>query len=283
MFIRGCLIGVFDLLNVRDIDLIDQAASECDHLQLLLLDDDDAWQITQRRPVVALEERARLVSHVRGVDQVSTFRPELGEAIEADRIWVSDDSRDVAVRSSRLLHPRRRTVSTILRRALFGEHHTTADEVEHLLHKPQSNAVGEATGGLTGYVPGAWDMFHVGHLNILERARSGCDRLVVGVVTDQVLFDAKAKWPIVPLEERMELVSRLDLVDEVVPDLSSDKLVAWEALHFDILFKGDDWRGTPKGERLERDLGAKGVTVQYFPYTQSTSSTALRTLITQAS
>ncbi len=130
-----------------------------------------------------------------------------------------------------------------------------------------------------GYVPGAWDMFHVGHLNILLRARERCDRLVVGVVTDDALYAAKSKNPMVPFEERMEIVRHLDMVDEVTTDFSSNKLEVWSRVGFDVLFKGDDWRGTPKGERLEQDMASVGVRVCYFPYTAHTSSTLLRSIL----
>jgi glycerol-3-phosphate cytidylyltransferase len=136
-----------------------------------------------------------------------------------------------------------------------------------------------AEGGVTGYVPGAWDMFHIGHLNIMLRARERCSRLVVGVVTDEALFQAKGKYPIVPLAERMEMVAQLDLVDQVVPDFSSNKLEVWERVGFDVLFKGDDWRGTPKGDKLEATMRSVGVEVQYFPYTAHTSSSLLRSLL----
>jgi len=132
-----------------------------------------------------------------------------------------------------------------------------------------------------GYVPGAWDMFHIGHLNILARAREHCDLLIAGVVTDEVVFAAKNKYPIVPFAERMEVVGAIDLVDDVVPDFASDKLDAWRRNQFHVIFKGDDWRGTTKGERLESDMRGVGVEVFYFPYTAHTSSTALRTLITE--
>ncbi|MFC7623331.1 adenylyltransferase/cytidyltransferase family protein [Microlunatus sp. GCM10028923] len=133
---------------------------------------------------------------------------------------------------------------------------------------------------LVGYVPGAWDMFHIGHLNILQRARAHCDRLIVGVVTDEVLESAKGKRPVVPLVERLEVVGALDLVDEVVVDHASDKLDAWRRYGFDVIFKGDDWRGTPKGDRLEQAMASVGVIVRYFPYTAHTSSTVLRTTVT---
>jgi glycerol-3-phosphate cytidylyltransferase len=132
---------------------------------------------------------------------------------------------------------------------------------------------------VTGYVPGAWDMFHIGHLNILLRARARCDYLIVGVVTDETLLAAKGRLPIIPLDERMDLVRSMSIVDRVVVDTSSNKIEAWKANGFDVLFKGDDWRGTTKGARLEEQMASVGVDVHYFPYTTQTSSTKLRSLI----
>ena len=136
---------------------------------------------------------------------------------------------------------------------------------------------------LVGYVPGAWDMFHIGHLNILRRAKEHCDHLIAGVVLDEVVAQAKNKWPVVPHAERREIVAHIECVDEVVDDLSSDKFVMWQQLGFDVLFKGDDWKGTPKGDRLESSLGAVGVRVVYFPYTVHTSSTKLRLALSAVS
>jgi len=136
------------------------------------------------------------------------------------------------------------------------------------------------TGPVIGYVPGAWDMFHIGHLNILLRSRQRCDRLIVGVVTDDALYAAKHKYPMVPLDERMEVVRHLDLVDDVVVDFGS-KLDVWHRVRFDVLFKGDDWRGTAKGDKLEADMATVGVEVRYFPYTAHTSSTQLRAMLAE--
>lgn len=136
---------------------------------------------------------------------------------------------------------------------------------------------------VVGYVPGAWDMFHVGHLNILLRAREQCDRLVVGVVTDEALLQAKGQYPVVPLAERSEIVRHLSMVDDVVTDFSANKLEVWERVGFDVLFKGDDWRGTAKGHKLEADMVTVGVTVVYFPYTVHTSSSLLRSVLQERS
>lgn len=127
-----------------------------------------------------------------------------------------------------------------------------------------------------GYAPGVYDMFHIGHLNILRRAAERCDRLVAGVVSDEMALQAKGRLPVVPLAERLEIVRSIDCVDDVWAETVPDKLDTWRDVRFDILFKGDDWRGTPKGRRLERDFAAVGVAVVYLPYTLHTSSTLLR-------
>ena len=129
---------------------------------------------------------------------------------------------------------------------------------------------------VTGYAPGAYDLFHIGHLNILRHAAAHCDRLVAGVVSDEMLLLTKGRAPVVPLRERMEIVRNLCCVDAVHAEVVPDKLDTWREVGFDVIFKGDDWRGTAKGERLERDFSAVGVEVRYFPYTMHTSSTVLR-------
>ncbi len=135
---------------------------------------------------------------------------------------------------------------------------------------------------VVGYAPGAYDLFHIGHLNILRAARVRCDRLVVGVATDDALVAMKGRPPVIPLAERMEIVASLRFVDEVVPDVAQDKRVAWRARPFDVLFKGTDWQGTPKGVRLETEMAEVGATVVYLPYTPSTSSSMLRDFLTAA-
>lgn len=133
---------------------------------------------------------------------------------------------------------------------------------------------------LVGYAPGAYDLFHVGHLNILKHAKSQCDVLIAGVVSDEKCFQTKGVRPFVPLVERAEIVRHIVYVDQVYEEHVPTKLDAWRDLHFDRLFKGDDWRGTAKGERLERDFAAVGVKVVYFPYTVHTSSSMLRRALT---
>jgi len=136
--------------------------------------------------------------------------------------------------------------------------------------------------GLIGYAPGVYDMFHVGHLNILRQARNQCDFLIAGVVSDEMCELAKGRPPIVPLGERLEIVRHISYVDEAVAEIVPDKLETWEAVRFDVIFKGDDWRGTAKGRKLEQDFAEVGVEVVYFPYTVHTSSSLLRRALSGA-
>jgi cytidyltransferase-like protein len=119
-------------------------------------------------------------------------------------------------------------------------------------------------------------MFHIGHLNLLRRARAQCDRLVVGVSTDELVMRHKNKRPVVPFEERLEIVRSIRFVDDVVVQETMDKLHAWELVGFDRLFVGNDYVGSAMWERFEREFPKLGVEIVYFPYTTHTSSTLLR-------
>ncbi|CUW26538.1 cytidyltransferase [Streptomyces sp. FBKL.4005] len=127
-----------------------------------------------------------------------------------------------------------------------------------------------------GFAPGVYDLFHIGHLNILRQARRHCDRLIAGVTSDDLVERLKGRPPVVPLIERLEIVGSLRCVDLAVVESEEDKLEMWKQIGFHVIFKGDDWRGTPKWESLERRFAEVGVEVVYFPYTMHTSSTLLR-------
>ncbi|MHA3725141.1 adenylyltransferase/cytidyltransferase family protein [Leucobacter sp. HY1910] len=127
-----------------------------------------------------------------------------------------------------------------------------------------------------GYAAGAFDLFHVGHLNLLRHARNQCDFLIAGVVSDEMLLISKNCETVIPTEERAEIVRHIDCVDRVYVERQPDKLATWRELKFTHFFKGDDWRGTPKGDLLEQRFAQVGVEVVYFPYTAHTSSTVLR-------
>tara|TARA_B100000902_G_C27225255_1_gene871815 strand:+ start:940 stop:1353 length:414 start_codon:yes stop_codon:yes gene_type:complete len=130
-----------------------------------------------------------------------------------------------------------------------------------------------------GYTTGVFDLFHIGHLNILKRAKLECDYLIVGITSDELALSAKKQKPVIPFQERMEIVESIKFVDEVVPQTSYDKMEAWNNLKFDMMFVGDDWKGTEQWNKIEKDFNQYGVEIIYFPYTSHTSSTILREIL----
>lgn len=125
-----------------------------------------------------------------------------------------------------------------------------------------------------GYTSGVFDLFHIGHLNLLRNARAMCDRLVVGVTTDDLSL-YKGKVPLIPLQDRMEIVRAIEYVDAVVPQETMDKVTMVQKLKADVMFVGDDWYATERWEQFERELADVGVQVVYFPYTKGISSTKI--------
>jgi glycerol-3-phosphate cytidylyltransferase len=256
----GRLTGAFDLVTVAQLDVIEQARGRCGRLVARVHTDEQVERLEGLAPVMPLDERVRLVAALRDVDDVD---------VSADDTWLDESVRGLAYVFADATSPTR---AEVLRPRA---HSRVLPDVGDLLVRTTA----DDPGARTGYVPGGWDMFHIGHLRILERARAQCDRLVVGVVTDEALVQAKGKPPMVPFAQRAAVVAAVGLVDEVVADVSSNKLLAWERVGFDVLFKGDDWRGTPKGDRLEAEMATVGVELRYFPYTPHTSSTALRSVL----
>ena len=125
-----------------------------------------------------------------------------------------------------------------------------------------------------GYTTGVFDLFHIGHLNLLRKAKAQCDYLIVGVSTDDLVM-YKNKRAVIPFEERMEIVKAIRYVDQVVPQLNMDKMEAWRQYKFNVMFVGDDWKGTDKWNKIEEEMNSVGVKIVYFPYTKGTSSTLI--------
>ena len=125
-----------------------------------------------------------------------------------------------------------------------------------------------------GYTSGVYDLFHIGHLNLLRNAKGMCDKLIVGVTTDELVI-YKNKKAVIPFHERMEIVRSIRYVDSVVPQEDMDKFEMWKKLKFDVMFVGDDWYASDKWEELEKQFKEVGVRIVFFPYTKGTSSTLL--------
>ncbi|GMW01168.1 MAG: cytidyltransferase [Candidatus Hydrogenedentota bacterium] len=132
-----------------------------------------------------------------------------------------------------------------------------------------------------GYTTGVYDLFHIGHLNILKNAKAMCDKLIVGVTTDELMWEYKKRKPVIPFFERSEIVRNIRYVDAVVPQTTMDKFGAWEKLKFDVMIVGDDWHQTAKWQDIEAKFNEVGVRIIYFPYTQGTSSTMINQILVQ--
>ena len=127
-----------------------------------------------------------------------------------------------------------------------------------------------------GYTSGVYDMFHIGHLNILRRAKEQCDYLIVGVSTDELVQHDKHKTPIIPFEDRCAIIEAIKYVDKVVPQHDKNKFAAWEKYHFNKMFVGSDWKGTPQWQAFEEQFAPVGVEIIYLDHTDGISTTILR-------
>jgi glycerol-3-phosphate cytidylyltransferase len=126
---------------------------------------------------------------------------------------------------------------------------------------------------IIGYTTGVFDMFHIGHLHLLKKAKHHCDYLIVGVSTDELVESYKGKTPIIPFNHRFEIVNSLEVVDEVVVQADRDKIKQFHEINYDVLFVGDDWKGTPIFDEVEAELTRFNAEIKYFEYTRDVSST----------
>lgn len=132
---------------------------------------------------------------------------------------------------------------------------------------------------IIGYTTGVYDMFHIGHLNVIQRARRLCDYLIVGVSTDELVQQEKNKTPVIPYEERAAIVAALKYVDKVIPQVDKNKMAAWERYHFNKMFVGSDWKGTSQWQKFEAQFTPLGVDIIYLTHTDGISSTKLTNVI----
>lgn len=129
-----------------------------------------------------------------------------------------------------------------------------------------------------GYTQGVFDMFHAGHLNLINRAKEQCERLIVGVNSDALVLEYKQRSPVIGQEQRKYIVENIKAVDEAIIAGSLDKVEMLSLLHFNAVFIGDDWKGNERWKKTEQDLGKHHVDVVYLPYTKDISSTILKPL-----
>lgn len=134
-----------------------------------------------------------------------------------------------------------------------------------------------------GYTTGVFDLFHIGHLNILKNAKSQCEYLIVGVSTDELVAKYKNKLPVIPYNQRAEIISSIKYVDMVVPQVSLDKMDAYNKFKFNVLFHGDDWKNSDLYEEIEKELKKHGVDIVFIPHTDGISTTIIKKMIVDKS
>lgn len=127
-----------------------------------------------------------------------------------------------------------------------------------------------------GFTSGVYDLFHIGHLNLLRSAKAQCEKLIVGVSSDELVSSYKGRSPVIPFSERLEIVKSIRYVDGVIAQIDFDRIAIWKQLGFDAMFIGDDWKGSDRWNQYEHDFSDKGVSIIYLRYTQTISSTILK-------
>lgn len=261
---RGLITGNFDMFNVRHLDYIRRAKEWCDYLLVGIYTDEYKINDTALQSIIPFADRARIVQSVCYVDEVIPI-----DNNHFKSVWEAhpfDVFFEVSVKGA---EPNV---------ALFGELKTsivTLNETITPLEVPTDHI--EIQGGdIVGYTTGVFDMFHVGHLNILERAKAQCDFLIVGVSTDENVVSYKHKRPVIPFEERAAIISSICYVDAVVPQRSMDKFAAWENLRFNVMFHGDDWKGSAMFNEVEMKLKSVGCEMRFLPHTDGISTSILR-------
>lgn len=232
----GFIHGSFDMFNVEDLKAIEKAKEQCECLVVGVYSDEMMSTISQRASIVPCESRIKIVKAINGVDKV---------------IEISEEQQ---------LEQKQN-----LKAMIQGEDLESSQKI-------QKNAVKYKI----GFIQGTFDMFHIGHLRLIERAKNQCEQLIVGVNTDELVQVYKKKTPIVPFEDRKRIVAAIKGVDRAIGMQDRNKIKAARDLGFNALIMGSDWKGTEFYNIMEEELKQIGVDIVYLPYTQGISSTILR-------
>ena len=255
--------GTYDMFHIGHLNLLNQAKEFCDILVVGVDSDALVNAYKHKHPVIGENERREIVANVKTVDKaliVHTLdKVELLKSIKFDAIFIGDDWKG---------NPRwERTEKALL---------DVGIPTIYLSHTGKLHVDKISDGFKIGYTTGCFDMFHIGHLNILRRAKELCDFLIVGVSTDELIQSYKHKTPIIPFADRCKIVAACRYADAVVPQANRDKIAAFEKYKFDVMFVGSDWKGNALFNEVEGYLNTHGAEVVYFPYTEGISSSILR-------
>lgn len=236
----GFIHGIFDMFSAKDLKRIQEAKENCETLVVGVYTDEMALAKEGRPVVIHCEDRKRIVNAIKGVSAV------------------------VEIESIEQLKGRREDLKTMVKQKLLQK-----DETVDEINKKYK----------IGFIQGTFDMFHFGHLNLINRAKTQCEELIVGVNTDELVKMYKDKTPIVSFEDRKAIVGAIKGVNQVIGMEDRNKIKAARKIGFNALIMGNDWEGTEFYNIMEEELRGLGVEVVYLPYTQGISSTKLRKAI----
>ena len=264
----GYALGVYDMFNAGHLNFLKRARELCEYLIVGVSTDDFAQADNHQSPIIHFEDRARIVRAVRYVDEViPQYNKDIitvFQTLHFDVLFLGEDWQ-MSLHSKELVH----------QLALAG--------VEVVSISPNAgNPIKAYCANITapdhiniGYTQGTFDLFHIGHLNLLEHAHEHCDYLIVGVNADALVADYKHKHPVVGECERAEVLGGMSVVDEVHIVTTLDKLDAHIKFNFNTIFIGDDWKGNPRWEQTCIEMGNIGVEVKFLPHTDGVSTTQL--------
>lgn len=278
--IVGFTTGIFDMFNIRHLNILEKAKSMCDYLIVGVSTDELVRKEKNKSPIIPFSERAEIVKAIRYVDQVI---PQIDEnKIDAwtnchfDKIFVDPDLHGA---SQGKLFEEEFTSRGVEIVYISHTNGITTSQLTDFMEKElyEINIINrDADEGVRiGYTTGVFDLFHIGHLNIIRRAKERCGKLIVGVSTDDAVVSYKHKVPTVSFSERIQIVKAIRYVDYVVAQAEMDKFKAWEKLHYNVMFHGSDWKNSDMYNEIEAKLNKVGVNVEFLPHTDGVSSTIL--------
>lgn len=276
--IIGYTTGVFDMFHIGHLNILRRAKEQCDYLIVGVSTDELVVQEKNKKPIIPFEDRCAIIDAIRYVDKVVPQKDKdkfaAWENYHFNKMFVGSDWKDtpqwnefekqfMPVGVEIVYLPHTEGISSTLLRELYID----------------TRSGGCKNDITVGYTTGVYDLFHIGHLNLIRRAKEQCDYLIVGVSTDEVVEGYKHHRPVVPFEERIAIISALKYVDEVVPQTTMDKVVFLKNHHFDVMFHGDEWKGTDLYNHYEKEFAKYGARITYLSYTEGVSSSIIRNKI----
>lgn len=279
----GYIKGSFDMFNLKHLNILKIARKKCEFLIVGINTQESIERNKYKNPLISFNDRFEIVSAIKYVDKVIPLDNNLQCVVDQEHIDIVFDvpgEDDMKLDEESHMMWENKGIKIIC----IGSDQIEK-EINNLYSNHRSNGAEDTNRSkdtkTIGYTTGVYDMFHIGHLNILKRAKEKCDYLIVGVSTDECVKGYKNRTPICNFKEREQIVSAIKYVDEVVPQVNMDKTLFLKERHFDVMFHGDEWKGTDLYNSYEEQFKAYGAVIEYLSHTEGISSTLLRTKLNQ--